>query len=686
MDNFYLEEAHKYISSHQYFNNVSDIEVLDSCVQVKTTALINLPSKFIEDGVTDIGVKSSEPVKFVFSENFPNKAPKILLRDDFPRCFPHINPSKEEVLPCIYDGDLSELLQQTKWFDAILDQLIGWLQKAASNSLMDLEQGWEPMRLDATSGVISYNKFDLTRVIEKEGNRQELVRYTDTNNFLCVDFESTNSSKEAILCVLKAQGINKNYIPCPIKTLSDFYKYSDSIGVIDIKKIIENCDKQNIHHDVLFCTLVVERPCNIINSDSKLELLNFAIKKAKPRKGKKRVLPECKVEMLWHISPSSPELLKNLSGRNTKLNQTKKISLLGCGSVGSKIGVHLARNGNTHFQCIDKDIFMPHNNARYGLSMAVCMNKARLLATSINQIQSSNNSTTSKDAFSTDYSNSRIIIDSTASFAVRNFLMTKNNLPPIISTGLYHQGRFGFLLEEGQNCKLCDLWAFLYLKSHTNELIREMLFDSKQDNVLIGQSCSSMTSIMSDDIISLHSSSFAYNIQNRLENGLSNGGKLIITEHNNGFLSGNKDEQIEGVEISTSHKGWSIRILNCTKEKMDQQSKAAGENETGGVLLGTIFLGAKVIVVSDILPPPKDSKSSPCEFIIGKDGLEDKITDLEGLTHGKVTYLGTWHSHPCGGSASQTDINTLNKLNNIRDNEPTVCLIWKPSGLEVVTK
>ena len=47
----------------------------------------------------------------------------------------------------------------------------------------------------------------------------------------------------------------------------------------------------------------------------------------------------------------------------------------------------------------------------------------------------------------------------------------------------------------------------------------------------------------------------------------------------------------------------------------------------------------------------------------------------------KVTYLGTWHSHPRGGTASGTDKDTAVRLLFVRHYEPTVCLIWTPNGL-----
>ena len=159
MDRFWLEKAHKYISEHNAFIDISEIKLddVDSVATISATATVNLPSRFIKAGITKIGVKEKEEVNFHFTRSFPLKAPTIQLRNDFPRCFPHINPSEEKVCPCIYEGDLSELLQQAGWMNEILNQLVDWLEKAASNDLMNYDQGWEPMRNDHNVGFMEYD-------------------------------------------------------------------------------------------------------------------------------------------------------------------------------------------------------------------------------------------------------------------------------------------------------------------------------------------------------------------------------------------------------------------------------------------------------------------------------------------------------------------------------------------------
>ena len=116
-----------------------------------------------------------------------------------------------------------------------------------------------------------------------------------------------------------------------------------------------------------------------------------------------------------------------------------------------------------------------------------------------------------------------------------------------------------------------------------------------------------------------------------------------------------------------------------TKHLSDEQMKELmiekAPCETGGVLLGTVFLYTKKVVITGLLPAPPDSIEKPTLFILGTEGLEKSIKNVEKKTNGKLTYLGTWHSHPYGGKVSQTDNNTYKKLLFVRNYEPTICLI-----------
>lgn len=693
MDNHWLKKAQKYIRDHNAFENVSEIDFIESAnySTISATALIGLPSRFIKLGKTDLGVKSKEEVRFFFSEHFPLDAPKILLRDDFPRCFPHINPSDSNVSPCIYAGNLSELLQQSEWMNGILNQLVDWLEKAASNDLLNYDQGWEPMRNDTYKGYILYDPDRVISAFDREGNSLiNKISYQEHNGFIITDAAHFDSEKtQAHIIYFRTSEIINTYLPNQIAELSQLYNYACSIGFPNIKCMVEKCDLQFINESKIFLVLAIKRPTNIIGSHTNIELLNFVIHKSDIRRKKqkqiKRVLPECKVDMLHHILDTSPTLLRRLSGIKKESKLDKNIALVGCGSLGSKIGIHLARHGNGPIFCIDDDWFMPHNNARYGLTYAhTMMYKAGILSASMRRIGVSSKHI-AESALSVDYNQSQLIIDTTASLSVRNFFMKEVNLPPVISGGLYGEGRYGLLLIENKTktSRLAALWAYLYYYSLENQSLRDLLFSSNISNVNIGQSCSSLTMAAKDAQLSLMAATMSLRIQDILESGLSNNGEILFIQcYKNCSLNTEVMSVPNYINVQCKIKrDWEILLSSTVYEQMIDFLNKKIPNETGGVLLGSVFPYAGTIVITGLLLAPPDSVEEKYRFILGKEGLANNIKDIEKKTNGKVTYLGTWHSHPQGGDASQTDRNTYKKLLFVRDYEPTVCLIVTPNNV-----
>lgn len=694
MDDFWLQKAHKYIHEHRAFSNVGDIIIAEDGLSATISANIHvgLPAKFVDAEVTDLGVRPIEPLQFSFGEDFPLRAPQIILRKDFPRSFPHIHPNKENVLPCIYEGNLSELLQQSEWMNGILNQLVDWMEKAASGSLIDYSQGWEPMRIDDPAGYIVYDIYELLDFLKDASTGSRKTHYDDYKGKIFAGLSALKEIKTAsiLVCQHPNKRINAHYIPNTILTLSDLYGYATSLGIDGLRDAAEKNDRENLNEEKLFIALAVHRPCKVIGTDQKVEILNFVVSKAKPRKKKKRelkrVLPDCPVKMLAHINTTSPQLLKKMAGTSQETDNTSTIALWGCGSLGSKIGLHLARNGNVPFLCIDHDIFMPHNNARHGLSLALpAVNKAEQVAMAISSISGRKSTSFPGSAEQTDFSGSRIIIDTTASLAVRAFLMMNKSLPPIISHGIYGGGKLGvsFLEGDNKNPRLDDLWASLYFLCLERSRLQTILFSQQKENVSIGQGCGSHTVIMNDATLSLFASTMGIIDQEALERPLSKKGGIVLTRIQNDIdLCSEKIDVSTGTDIpSLTDKEWNVRILDSVIKKMETQALSAGANETGGCLIGSVFLAPKSIVITDILPPPPDSTSNRTLFILGVEGLEKRIKAIERKTNGKVTYLGTWHSHPHGGGASGTDIQTATKLLFVRNYEPTVCLIWTPDGV-----
>jgi len=143
----------EYPSVNKVLNIQQDTKT--NCVDVVVSLQLGLPNQWMAAGTSPNGVLAVEPVTFSFLQTYPIHAPIVKLRANFDRSLAHIQPdsSPQAVLPCLYDGDIDELLHsQGLW--AIVDRVVAWLEKAALNQLIDPNQGWEPIRRDSLEDVI----------------------------------------------------------------------------------------------------------------------------------------------------------------------------------------------------------------------------------------------------------------------------------------------------------------------------------------------------------------------------------------------------------------------------------------------------------------------------------------------------------------------------------------------------
>jgi len=684
--------AHDYAKNHPSVSFVTEIEHLGNSWYTFTAEYkVNLPGRLDIKGQTERGVRKKEPVKFVFSSSFPYKAPFIFLRDDFCRNFPHINPSSIKVIPCIFYGNLDELLQQPKWFDHILDQMADWFEKAAGNNLIDYKQGWEPMRSDDFSGKIWYDKGKICNLeTDSASLRARCFDFSGTSYVFSVPpvpykIERTNDiSKTAALIFRMPTGkVSNTYLPNHIKNFGDLCFYAQSNHINQFK---ERVNKESKKLKKVIIILIIRRPTNLIGSSSSLETINFGLE-IEWNKNRNNIKPKSKVYFLSHRDVCNSELLRRFSGISNK-QKYEWIVQLGCGSLGSKICVHLARNGNSNFVVIDKSDFHPHNNARHSLIKhdIFNLNKAFLLEEEIKEM-GIEIASISKDVQVIDFSkfSKSIIIDSTANLSVRNYLSKKNIPNPIVHTSLYNHGKLAILLAESpdRNPRMDDLKVSIFSECLKNNGLRNSLLSEQAVRVSTGQGCGSFTTIAPDARISLVAAGMSAKIQSYISNGVPKDGDILY-----GFIDGD-DMGIEWNRINSGKisviapkdNEYEIRMLPRVTKIMEKEANEQFPNETGGVLIGHISLINKCITVSDLIPPPEDSKRTPVYFELGIKNLLIKIKEIEKKSNTLLTYLGTWHSHPHGGVASNLDKSTKKKIKELRNYMPTVCLLWTKNGL-----
>lgn len=691
MVNFYfIELAHEYTKQSHHISHVTDIKVDEANKKASftTTFKLEFPSAIAGDE-TEFGVRREEKVTFEFCERFPSKAPFITLRKDFPRDFEHINPNSEVVNPCIYEGNLSELLQQPKFFDEILDQMAFWLDKTVTNSLFDESQGWEPMRSDNSKGEIEFP----ISFVEKQlvhGINTSIVTYWILDNkntyfYVRKEKQSQNVNKNSIsyLIPFMSESVADRYYPNNINTYRDLVDFCKKVHISNVDEHLSKNYKILENVSFVFVTLFVKRPAKIIGTNLDYEIMNFAIN-VKTLNGNK-IQHGAKVYTLSSKESPSKELLSKFSGLNKRTtNKDMTITQIGCGSLGSKIILHLARTGITdNINLVDKGFFSAHNYARHGLSNAnfVYGKKSLLLHNSLNEMGLKNIKYSDKDVkdLEENLHENQILIDSTADISVRNFLINDNIKSEVIYTVLHQLGTLGLVFIEGKDrsVRIDDLIVEFYYLCFCHEKLSNLIRTNNVKYEAIGQGCGSLTTIVSDATISLQAASMANIIQNRLEYGSKDFGELYIGQiQNNINISWQNLEVLPPVILNESTYNMQVRVSPRVIDMIKKESKKHLPNETGGVLIGHISLVNRTFTIVDFIDAPEDSKRSPGYFELGTIGLKDKIESYEVKTNGLLTYIGTWHSHPLGGGPSVTDKGMKEKLMKDRENCPSVCLIY----------
>jgi len=88
-----------------------------------------------------------------------------------------------------------------------------------------------------------------------------------------------------------------------------------------------------------------------------------------------------------------------------------------------------------------------------------------------------------------------------------------------------------------------------------------------------------------------------------------------------------------------------LRITIDSWRQMERESDRSGAIETGGILIGYYTIDNSTVVITEALPPTKDSARGRSWFhrgIAGLSGLLMKRWENRTRTY----YIGEWHYHP----------------------------------------
>jgi hypothetical protein len=656
----------------------------------------------------------------------------VTLRPSFPANFAHINPHKRgsPVPPCLFEGSADELFHQYG-IDGVLDQLALWLRRAAAGQLLDRSQGWEPARRDGHEASVIFDADDLIAQIPCDGRPSvRVIRYAASKDIKLawvVDGDpaiarlatppadgrnfSTGTSVLVAARAASAPGVqvtHDEYLPDTVSTFGELLARAREWGIdaaalkaaLLAHAVPEASSAELARQPWATVVLAVERPVPILNAHGRtVELASYLVR-LKPN-----LAPGDRVLSAGHYDKTSKTLLARVSGTPARaLGQG--IVQIGCGSVGSKVTMHLARAGCSPWTLVDPARFNPHNVARHALYPATPEprfdDKADALAGALRSMGHN------ADAIVEDVvpllhgtleqfrrvvpDNTRLVVDSTAAGRVLAAVSATRHLDAhparVCRTHLYGGGKVTVLMLEGpgRSPRVDDLEAALFAECIRDEELRRGFGAAEGSiaSVFVGDTCQSVTMRMGDSIVSRGSALVAMQLGRWLADVFPDHGELcvgIVRSDGIGMDWRSMSVRPTTVVPTAAEARWTVRALSALVEYIDREARFHSPNETGGPLLGMVLEDTKTIVLVAALEAPPDSKRSPSRFTLGTEGLQDALMDASQKSLDYLQFVGTWHSHPMGGPFSGLDLATLKLIGLHRAGLPAVSLVWRPDGL-----
>ena len=365
--------------------------------------------------------------------------------------------------------------------------------------------------------------------------------------------------------------------------------------------------------------LSARRPFHLIGSSSAIELLPYVLE---VRAGKRRSSlfaagDDEPAAPAMQLDRTNPTLLRSVSGAP----ETGPVAMLGCGSVGSKMAMHLARCGIEIPVLCDENMLMPHNMARHALARSpLAAYKASELADELAHLGQSPQ--VHKGDLVADLATRegrQAALPSRAACAhqhdrllsVREALSAlspKDVKPRLAEAALFGRGHGGFLLVEGapqSHPVRPDRGA---LRHHQLGAGADLLFDPDYGlaEVQIGQGCGSLTMPMTDMRLSAMTAGLTEALVDQMRRRTRRSHHIGATGEVRGTRTGTRKPSRPSRSSRSSR--WRLdsthaqRVLDEIRAEMGRYPAV----ETGGLMIGTCSARLKAVTVVDLLPAPPD--------------------------------------------------------------------------------
>lgn len=670
----------------------------------------------------NLDIIEREPVLIVvYLNDYPNIAPAVFPdRLDFPKNnLAHLYVAAKGKPPafCLVKGGLGEWYGNKRLSDLYV-RVSNWLRDAAAGVLTEDGNRFDPIRIEGYCGSIIYDYDNLANVVNKR------FSYNTKENFAIAFFER-NTSGDRISFKL-VNFLTADNILASVETLETERKKADSsplkksyhfgyiiwseqdtyfteyavdfpedwngfkrfcfkfgIDTIHLERHIAEKDHNDFVHIPVI--VAVRRPKVLIGFSDNIEFFNFTIRVDSNDVKEGCIINNVLVLFYTHAQPLSRQKAKEISGEQVNLGRYALIA--GCGALGSKVVMHFARSGVTNYFLTDPDDVSPHNLVRHALlGSSEGLNKADALAKEIKGIYPYEKvslllSAKSNGSNFFGVETNKIIdwvLDFTASNAFSQSLVKTqlHETTRVAQAFMTDFGKMGMIFFEGQrrNPRIDDLRVMLYAQYRREPFISEWLQreakNSSQANnlsITIGVGCNSETTVLADDLVSLHAASTSAIIKRESQQPQPEEGRVYVNVLQDEPFFGNIPHmfKIPPLEILTAinNPSWQIRIMPGILVELKKDMGLAMPKETGGVFVGCANHKTKVVHVTHFIKAPADSLANEVCFFRGIRGLPGAIKEVNEGTGNQLGYIGEWHTHPFGpNQMSATDAAAIKKF------------------------
>jgi integrative and conjugative element protein (TIGR02256 family) len=373
----------------------------------------------------------------------------------------------------------------------------------------------------------------------------------------------------------------------------------------------------------------------------------------------------------------------------------KSVALLGCGAIGSAVGLMLARAGVARIRLYDNGIITPGILVRQGFPRRhvgrTKVSSLKLAALDANpDIDVSTDHRNLVGAFADEgriagILDADVIIDATASPTVSaafeaHFRVHAKRHPPVVSMVLGHRCDFGMMTlatdtGPGMGIHLDRRAKLAFANSGRGRRFLEEFWPSDPARRVLFQpepGCSSptfrgsyidvlglaarMTNVASRWLAApdMEPRAFAMDLSG---DGIADGPAREIElalEPPIAFTEGRRGYEIRlSAEALNSMRGWARRTRRVHRD----------QTETGGILFGQIDAFLRIVWIDEASGPPPDSLASPEGFVCGTDGVSAMNDEKVARTSNSIAFIGMWHTHPEGlPIPSSTDLKAMREL------------------------